>query len=260
MEMNKNFTFGTRKEPAANAAETRILNFVFSDGGRDRHHAILNQDAWKLDNYRKNPVAKYMHSDGEGLLSSPDPDYVIGKSIDIGIESRKLVGSIHFEPASINLLADKIFRKLLFGSLRSTSVGFLEVGEGSWGTGDEAQGRINETYRFAGQELLEVSVVNIPSNPAAVKRGKRSVRSQGRAAVLFALSELNHKYTVSQIENMRISQVLDLLDGKDLGIRETDPIKLRKILDDKQAGLDIISIIEKQQVGLKTALLKSFKV
>lgn len=256
---NDNITFGQVREIPKNVEETRLLSFILSTPTRDRHHTILNQRNWKLDNYRKNPVAKYMHSDGDGLLNSPDPDYVIGRSIDVGIENQMLVGSIQFEPASINLLADKIFRKLLFGTLNCTSVGFLEIGTGSWGTGDEAQGRKNETYRFAGQELLEVSIVNIPSNPESVKRGSRSVRSHGRAAVLFSLSALGHKYTVSQIENMRISQVLDLLDGKDLGIKENDPVKLRKMIDGKQAQLELLKLIEDQQQAFKKSFLRSFR-
>lgn len=261
--MTENITFGQVRDIPKNAEETRIVPFIVSTYTRDRHHTILNQANWKLDNYRKNPIVGYMHSSGESLLTPPDPDFIIGKSIFIDVEgsgsNRMLASKVQFEPANVNLMAEKIFRKVLFGTLRSASVGFAELGRGSWGTGDEAEGRVNETYRFAGQELLEWSVVNIPSNPDATKKS-RSVKQQGRSAVLYALNELGHRYTIRQIEDMKIGQVLDLLDGKDLGILQTDPAKLRRMLREPQAQLDLNKLIEIQQIQLKKAVLKTFKI
>ena len=72
---------------------------------------------------------------------------------------------ITFEPKEINELAEKIYQKILFGSLRAVSVGFLPIGKGRFGEGADS-----ETYYFAGQELLEVSVVNIPANPNALRK------------------------------------------------------------------------------------------
>jgi phage head maturation protease len=72
---------------------------------------------------------------------------------------------ITFEPKEINELAEKIYQKVLFGSLRAVSVGFLPIGKGRFGEGADA-----ETYYFAGQQLLEVSVVNIPANPNALRK------------------------------------------------------------------------------------------
>ena len=259
-----NISFGHVRDIPQNAQETRIVPWIVSTFTRDRHHTILNQGNWKLENYRKNPIVGYMHTFGETLLTPPDPDFVIGKSILIDIEgsgnNRMLVSKVHFEPANVNLMAEKIFRKVLFGTLRSASVGFAEVGRGSWGPGDEAEGRVNETYRFAGQELLEWSVVNIPSNPDATKRKNRSVKEQGKSAILYALNELGSKYTIRQVEEMKISQVLDLLDGKDLGIRQTDPAKLHRMLHEPQAKLDLNRLIEMQQIQLRKAVLKTFKI
>jgi len=85
---------------------------------------------------------------------------VIGKARAF-VEGDKLMGEITFEPADLNEKADKVYRKIQFGSLNAVSVGFREVGEGE---NDE-----DGTYRFAGQELMEISVVNIPSNPEALE-------------------------------------------------------------------------------------------
>lgn len=150
--------------------DSREVEFIISDSTKDRHRTVLNQDGWSLDNYRKNPIVGYNHDVyGGGLFSKGSPDDIIGTST-ISFEEGKMIGRVRFEPAEVNPIADKIFQKVLFGSLRAASVGFSEVGEGKYGEGDEARGKKNETYYFSGQELLEWSIVNIPSNPAAVKR------------------------------------------------------------------------------------------
>ncbi len=147
--------------------DNRTVQFVFSTAAKDRHRTVLNQDAWMLDNFNRNGIAGYMHDVyGDGLLSKPDPDDVIGKARS-WIEDGDLIGEITFEPADLNEKADKVYRKIQFGSLNAVSVGFVEKGAGRMG--DDEEGEDPEAYYFAGQELLEISVVNIPSNPEALK-------------------------------------------------------------------------------------------
>jgi hypothetical protein len=258
----KQITFGQVREIPENAEETRRIPFILSTGTKDRHHTILNQANWQLDNYRKNPVIGYMHNLYGDLCNAPDPDDIIAKTKSIGAIQEAggllvLAASAEFEPASLNLKADKIFRKIILGTLGAASVGFLEVGKGNWGPGDEAEGRDNETYRFAGQELLEWSVVNIPSNPDGVKR---AMRDQTTAAISYAFRALGGKYRLSEIETMRVRDILDLLDGRDLEIREKDPEKVRKMLSSKEAQSDINSIIEKQQVEFKKNVLAFYRL
>lgn len=259
MSKIKKITFGQVRDIPANADETRTLSFILSTPTRDRHHTILNQANWNLDNYRKNPVIGYMHNLYGNMCNAPDPDDVVGVSKSIGVEdldgALALVSEAMFEPASLNLQADKIYRKLLLGTLRATSVGFLDIGKGSWGTGDEAQEAANETFRFAGQELLEYSIVNIPSNPDGSKRANEAMRNQTTAAIMYAFRELGKNFRLSQIESMRVRDVLDLLDGKDIEIRETDPDKVRKMIMDEMAQKDVADIIEKQQIDFKKRVL-----
>lgn len=150
--------------------ETRTITFVASDGSRDSAHTVLNQDGWKLDRFNKNPIIGYNH-DIYGGWGGNDVDKVIGKGRAY-VEDGKLMVDITFEPKEINELAEKVFQKILFGSLNAVSVGFLPVGKGAWGKGNEAPGEANETYYYAGQELLEISVVNIPANSNATRKGE----------------------------------------------------------------------------------------
>jgi hypothetical protein len=212
---------------------------------KDRHGTILNQSGWELDNYKLNPIVAYQHNLSGGMCTDADPNNIIGKSIKIGTEGSKaekmLVAEAQFEDAEMNPVAEKIFRKILFGSMSRSSVGFLEVGHGQYGVNEEAVGQPQETYYFQGQELLEWSVVNIPSNPGAGKRDYiKKMREESYAALMYAFKELGGNFRLSQIEQLRVCDILDLLDGKDLDLRETDPDKMRKLLAENEAQKDQI--------------------
>lgn len=150
--------------------ETRTITFVASDGSRDSAHTVLNQQNWDLTRYNANPIIGYNHQI-YGSWNPGDADFVIGKGRAY-VEDDKLMVDITFEPKEINELAEKVYRKILFGSINAVSVGFLPIGRGAWGKGDEGPGEKNETYYYAGQQLLEISVVNIPANANATKKGE----------------------------------------------------------------------------------------
>lgn len=149
---------------------SRKMTFVASDGTRDSMGTVLNVDGWDLERFNANGIIGYQHKVYGSYEGTENPDNVIGKGYAY-IQDRKLMVDVEFEPADINPLAEKVYKKLMFGSLKGVSVGFLPVGKGAWGKGEEAIGGEKETYYYKGQELLEVSVVNIPANPKALKRG-----------------------------------------------------------------------------------------
>jgi HK97 family phage prohead protease len=149
-------------------AETRTVEFVASDNSVDSYGTVLPVDKWVLTRYASNGIVGYMHDVyGDSWTKSADPDDVIGKG-EAWIEDEKLIVRITFEPADLNPRADKIFRKLEFGSLHAVSVGFRATKKGHMG--DEERGEDPKVYYYNGQELLEVSVVNIPANANALKR------------------------------------------------------------------------------------------
>jgi len=90
-------------------------------------------------------------------------------------------------------------------------VGFSETVEGDYGKGDEARGKENETYIYGAQELLEFSIVNIPSNTDAIKR---DLGNQVANAIMYLKRNLKGDYSFSDIENMTIRGAIDLLNGK----------------------------------------------
>ena len=155
--------------------ESRTVEFIASDNSVDSYGTVLPVDKWDLTRYQNNGIVGYMHDvSGETWTKSADPDDVIGRG-EAFIEDDKLIVRIQFEPASLNEKADKIFRKIQFGSLRAVSVGFRPTAKGH--KGSEERGEDPDVYYYNGQELLEVSVVNIPSNANALKRSIEEERA-----------------------------------------------------------------------------------
>jgi hypothetical protein len=223
-----------------NAEETRTIDFVISDESKDRHRTILDVKGWDINAYNKNGIVGYQHNVyGGGIMGDPNPDMVIGKGFASVLPGEKLlIGRTTFEPASINPLAEKIFRKVLFGSLKSTSVGFSELEPGNFGTGAQAKGGKDETYYFGRRELVEYSIVNIPSNKNALVR---SMKDQTDGVLNYAMSLLGKKFSRSQLEQLRVCDIIDLLDGKDIGIRSNNPDEVRRLLSENSAQKDQIS-------------------
>jgi len=211
------------------AEESRKIQFVISDETKDRHGTVLNMDGWNLDNYNRNGIVGYQHDVyGGGMCKGPDPDSVIGKGRawieQSGIRANGdsgavLMGEVEFEPKDINPLAEKVFRKVLHGTLKATSVGFSPIGGGKLvndKTGESEKLKDapysvpkGHTFYYEGQELLEYSVVNIPSNPNALKR---SLRNQTANALHFIKRQLGSEISYGEIEQMRVLDVIKMLE------------------------------------------------
>jgi HK97 family phage prohead protease len=135
--------------------------FVISEPTVDRHGTIIKAEGWELENYKMNPVVLYNHNS-----HSDNPDNVIGTG-EVWMEEGQLVGRVTFEPEEVNPLSAKIEKKVKRGTLRAVSVGFIPK-KGHWGKRE--QGESEDIFYFDQQELLEFSIVDIPSLPSAVKK------------------------------------------------------------------------------------------
>jgi hypothetical protein len=208
---------------------TRKVPFVISTSGKDRHRTVLNMAGWKLDNFNRNPIVGYQHNVyGDNMCTPPDPDDVIGSgrawTEEIDGET-VLMGEVTFETEDVNPRAEKIFRKVLAGTLRATSVGFLELGEGKTEYLKDAKGNIiDQTYFFEGQELLEFSIVNIPSNPEATRK---VIINHARAGVNM-LNRIG--LPVAEIRKV-VNGILDSIESQE---EKSEPPKQ----EDKKPGAD----------------------
>jgi hypothetical protein len=201
--------------------ETREMQFIISTSTKDRGGEVINMDNWQLERYKSNPIVGYQHEVyGGGLLGSPNPDYIIGKSstnLDSYQGKRVLVSKATFEPEKINSLAEKIFQKLLFGSLNAASVGILPVGTGQYK-------KEEKTYYYDGQELLEWSVVNIPMNGEARRMSIKSLMTQ----------QANDLFKKIKVDEVLKQSILDAID-KEYG---TGKAAQAEIEFEKETGAD----------------------
>lgn len=215
MEETKYFQDVFEKEVSDKVEETRKIKFIISTGAKDRHKDILNMDNWELKNFNANPIVGYQHNVyGDNMCMGPNPDDVLGKgpaSLETYRGKKVLVADVEFEPASINTTAEKVFRKILFGSLNAASVGILPVGKFKTEDTKDADGNVIDTTRkWEGQELLEWSIVNIPANQEAVRR---SLKNHTLAGLSF-VQKLLEDYGIKEIKQMKVQEILDLIDKK----------------------------------------------
>lgn len=144
----------------------REVEFVISSESVDTYDTVFRISGWKLDRYLKNPIVCYQHRS-----TSSDPDDVIGTST-LRIEDGKLIGTVRFEDAEVNPKAEKVFQKVVNGTLKMASVGAI-IGRADFG--DKSKGEDPNVLYFSEQELLEWSIVSVGSNPDAHKRNAQTI-------------------------------------------------------------------------------------
>lgn len=212
------YRFAELRKIPDDVEETRTVEFVISDETKDRHGTILKVDGWKLDNYRKNPIVGYQHNVYGDMCTPPNPDDIIGKS-EVYVEDGKLIGRATFEPADLNPQAEKIFRKVLFGTLSTASVGFIPLN--GWRQEKDAKGNVIAEYSDE-HELMEWSIVNIPSNPNA---GKRELRVQTERALRYVYNMIGGKLSMDDLRKMTVDGLINLVTGDGVENDEAERLK-----------------------------------
>lgn len=144
-------------EPALDAP--RVLRFTISTEAIDRDRDRIELAGWETGAFLKNPVVLWGHD------SCRLP---VGKVVGLGVEGGALKATVAFVPSDMpeaGAMADAVYRLASEGYLSATSVGFRPL---EWEpTTDKARGADDwfPGIDFHRQELVELSIVNIPSNP-----------------------------------------------------------------------------------------------
>jgi hypothetical protein len=198
------------------AKDTRTIPFIIAAEATAKEHRnkfSYNWDNWNLSNFNANPIVGYQHNVyGDNMCLAPNPDDVIGKAtVTMGTHEgkRALIAETTFEPESINPTAEKVFQKVLWGSLKATSVGVSPLGKLETVYSKNEKGEILDyQINFPGQELLEFSIVNIPADAKALRR---SMKSHTYAALNFLQRSLPHLSTNDMVK-MSVKELLDLFE------------------------------------------------
>jgi HK97 family phage prohead protease len=141
--------------------EGRTVDYVFSTPqvGRDMHTVAAN--AWRLDNYRQNPVFLWAHDDEE---------LPIGRVIAIGDDRAILRGTVEYADAELNPFADLVYRLVRAKYLNAVSTSWLPL-EWNFSRDKARPGGID----FSKVDLLEISQVPVPALPTALADARRSL-------------------------------------------------------------------------------------
>jgi HK97 family phage prohead protease len=145
--------------------------FIISTERKDSHGTVIRMDGWQLEDFNRAGAFYYQHQTTGGFLTDSNPDNALGPAT-ARAEGSMLIGVGKFETEDINPLADKIRKKVDYGTMRATSVGFMPIA-GRWG--DEKRDEDPTTYYFTSQRLAEWSIVHVPSNPDAIKKSMESM-------------------------------------------------------------------------------------
>lgn len=147
------------------------IEMVATTEAIDRDQEVISIDGWDFKNYKKNPVILANHN-----YWAP----AIGKAASVKIQDKKMVLRIEFPEEGVNPEAD-VYRKLYkSGFMKAGSIGFLPR---KWEYGDG--GKSAPYYRkFVEQEMLEFSLVTVPSNPEALINGEKGFRDAMKSGVI----------------------------------------------------------------------------
>jgi HK97 family phage prohead protease len=143
--------------------DDRSIRVVASDDSLDSYGTILEQ-TWNLERFRKSPVVFYDHNSW---------DFPIGYAEDVEVVDGRLEATIRFVDDKANPKAEQVWQLVRQKALRAVSVGFwprnarLEMRDGE------------EVVVLSDNELFEISVTPLPSNPNAV--ASMRARAVGRA-------------------------------------------------------------------------------
>jgi len=129
--------------------KAREATFIISSDTVDRDNDVIKQDGWVLDNFWKNPILQVHHD---------SHTFPVGKFSNIYTTDGKTYGTAQFADKGTSEVADLAYDLIQQDILRSVSVGFQGI---AYEPNDH--GGLDYTK----QELLEVSLVNVPANQEA---------------------------------------------------------------------------------------------
>jgi HK97 family phage prohead protease len=126
----------------------RQIRIVASDATVDRVGDVMVPEGCDLSDYRANPI----------ILAQHDPNQPIGKSV-VEIKGGRVEALIDFPPAGLSVKADEYCGLAKHGIISAASVGFEAI---------ESEPNKGGGRRYTKWRLLEISLVSVPANPAAL--------------------------------------------------------------------------------------------
>jgi HK97 family phage prohead protease len=180
--MNKKFTTGyiQKVAPASSSDDDMELDepdvpayagsFVLNEESPDRMGDVIVASGWDLANFKRNPIALWMH----------ESDEPIGTWENVKVAGKQLVGDLKLGTNDMAQMTRKLIEE---GILRAVSVGFRVLDyepmdqQDPWGP-----------WLIKAAELLEVSAVSIPAHPNALRISKEFGLNRAQRELIFGAS------------------------------------------------------------------------
>lgn len=157
------------KAHVSKADNAAPMTFTLSDDTVDRFGDVIEQDGWKLSNFRKNPIALFGH----------DNSFIVGNWRNIRVADGGLQADLELlDPVSDRLR--EVRTAVEAGVLRAVSVGFKPIKAEPIDEADPFGGT-----RFMEQELVEASLVAVGANPNALSVAKSLNLSRDTMEMIF---------------------------------------------------------------------------
>jgi len=192
-------------EGRARAVEGRRVRFVASTRAVDRHGTIVEPGGIRTERFDRNPVFLWGH-DGYGGFSAPNPENVIGRVTGHAVENDQFIIEAEFTPEGVNERADMLYRLVMDGFLNAVSIGFYPLRQRE----DVIEGRAVTVFEEV--ELLDVSLVPIPSNPEALAVMRAVARAAGEVELRGTVPRDISKETAPEGESWRKPTLADFTD------------------------------------------------
>ncbi len=133
---------------------------IATDDSIDRDGERIDPNGWDFSNFIKNPVLIWAHD----YRREP-----VGKCLDIRKDGNRILFTPQFA-VNVSEFAKTVFGLYLQGFMNAFSVGFIPR---EWKDEQMANGQTVRTFTKC--ELLEISAVPVPANPAAVVLARASM-------------------------------------------------------------------------------------
>ena len=181
---DKQFANATIKQSPNDKGE---IVFTASTASVDRESDIINPDGWVLENFK----------DGGPLLWGHDQSKLpIGRVLWVKVDDGRLVGKAKFNgQTQLSTDVEKLVRS---GDLKGLSVGFRPMDMKMNNEGGRT---------FTKQELLEISVVNVPANPDAIIHTIKSLDIKSEPVLQALIPE--NKETVDECIDRKIPIIME---------------------------------------------------
>jgi len=160
----------------------------------DRHGTVVMPSGARTENYERNPVVMWQH--GNGVRGSVP----IGRAESIRTEENALFAQVRFDED--DEFAREIERKVEEGFVNAASIGFRPLDQRK-DTVDGEQVTVVDNW-----ELVEFSMVSVPSNPTALVESRGYVETIAERVADAATEKIRDEH-----ETLTEQEVKDILDS-----------------------------------------------